>query len=218
MPSSLGVQEAIPSRRVWVHSVTSLGLVPSASFSSCGTGSACRLLQGLSGARFRSPASLMVRSSGRGIAVRPQVVPRPPPGPRSSVPRPLPRPSSMRLPEGSQGKAGSGRPFVISSTLHAGAFCHFRNHLVILSHSQLGRVWVIAVRSGPLERRTGQAGVGQAVPVTPSLKGLPGSAASAVPRSQAGPVRSELLAGSPRLLPAPLAFPLSRGGMDTAQE
>lgn len=44
----------------------------------------------------------------------------------------------------------------ISSALHAGAFCHFRNRLAILSHSQLGRVWAMAVRSEPLERRMGR--------------------------------------------------------------
>lgn len=49
-----------------------------------------------------------------------------------------------------------GPPAAISSALHAGAFCHFRNRLAILSHSQLGRVWAMAVRSEPLERRVGR--------------------------------------------------------------
>lgn len=101
-------------RALWacgVHSAAFLGLAPPASFSCCGTGGACLLLRGLSGA-LRSPASHLTLQGvvlGRGGAVRPHTATAPS-RPRSSAPQPLPHPSSMQLPEGSQVKTESGRP------------------------------------------------------------------------------------------------------------
>lgn len=97
-------------RALWacgVHSAAFPGLAPPASFSCCGTGGACLLLRGLSPDAARcGPGTGRSREATHGHSPFPPSVL----SPRSSAPQPLPHPSSMQLPEGSQVKTESGRP------------------------------------------------------------------------------------------------------------